>query len=140
MDNLDLQTILHAFEHYPASELELSCASFTIKIKRSSGGNLTHVQTTEITKAETVEHRKAQDTSIITSPIVGTFYLTPAPDAPPYVQVGDAVDSGSVICTIEAMKMMNQLEAEYPCEIVRVLAGQGSMVEFGQPLFEVKRR
>ena len=140
MDNLDLQTILNAFEHYPASELEFSCASFTIKIKRNTGESHPNVQPSARENIETKEQMKNHDTTVISSPIVGTFYLTPAPDAPPYVQVGDTIDTGSVICTIEAMKMMNQLEAEFPCEIVRVLAGQGSMVEFGQPLFEVKRR
>ena len=76
----------------------------------------------------------------ITSPIVGTFYLTPAPDAPAYVQVGDLVEEGGIICTIEAMKMMNQLQTDFPCEIVSVLAKPEEMVEFGQPLFTVRRR
>jgi len=76
---------------------------------------------------------------VITSPIVGTFYLTPAPDAPPYVRVGNRVETGSVLCTIEAMKLMNQLEADFACEIVEILAKPEQMVEFGQPLFKVKR-
>jgi acetyl-CoA carboxylase biotin carboxyl carrier protein len=83
---------------------------------------------------------KTDNVVVIKSPIVGTFYQTPSPDSPPYVEVGDTVEKGKVICTIEAMKMMNQLETDFPCEIVSVLAPQGELVEFGQPLFEVRRK
>jgi acetyl-CoA carboxylase biotin carboxyl carrier protein len=79
------------------------------------------------------------DTEIITSPIVGTFYRSPAPDAPAYVDEGSKVVAGDSICIIEAMKIMNKLEADFSCEIVKILAESGQMVEYGAPLFEVKR-
>ena len=79
------------------------------------------------------------DTEIITSPIVGTFYRSPAPDAPAYVDEGSRVEAGDSICIIEAMKIMNKLEADFSCEIVRIMAENGQMVEYGAPLFEVKR-
>jgi acetyl-CoA carboxylase biotin carboxyl carrier protein len=82
---------------------------------------------------------KVENTEIITSPIVGTFYRSPAPDAPAFVEVGGTVAAGDSICIIEAMKIMNKLEAEFPCEIVKILAESGQMVEYGAPLFEVKR-
>jgi acetyl-CoA carboxylase biotin carboxyl carrier protein len=75
----------------------------------------------------------------ITSPIVGTFYAAPAPDAPPFVKAGDRVKTGDALCILEAMKMMNRLEAEFDCEIVNIKAKSGELVEFGQALFEVKR-
>jgi acetyl-CoA carboxylase biotin carboxyl carrier protein len=75
----------------------------------------------------------------ITSPIVGTFYGAPGPDAPPFVKPGSKVKSGDSLCILEAMKMMNHLEAEFDCEIVSVLAANGDLVEYGQALFEVKR-
>ena len=75
---------------------------------------------------------------IIKSPIVATFYRTPSPDAPPYVEVGSRVRVGEPLCTLEAMKLMNQLEAEWECEVVAVLAEHATLVEFGQPLFEVR--
>jgi acetyl-CoA carboxylase biotin carboxyl carrier protein len=75
----------------------------------------------------------------ITSPIVATFYTSPEPDAPPFVTVGSKVKSGDTLCILEAMKMMNKLEAEFSCEILAVKAKSGDMVEYGQPLFEVKR-
>ena len=79
------------------------------------------------------------DTEIITAPIVGTFYRSPAPDAPAFVEEGSTVAAGDSICIIEAMKIMNKLEADFSCEIVKILAESGQMVEYGAPLFEVKR-
>jgi acetyl-CoA carboxylase biotin carboxyl carrier protein len=75
----------------------------------------------------------------ILSPIVGTFYRSPAPDAPPFVERGSKVQKGQTLCILEAMKLMNQLEAEFDCEIVSVLVENGKMVEYGTPLFEVRR-
>ncbi len=83
---------------------------------------------------------KSADTEIITAPIVGTFYRSPAPDAPSFVEEGSSVKSGESICIIEAMKIMNKLEAEFSCEIVKILAENGQMVEYGAPLVEVKRK
>jgi len=82
----------------------------------------------------------ASESEIISSPMVGTFYRSPAPDAPPYVDKGSMVNSGDAICIIEAMKIMNKLEADFSCEIVKIMAENGAMVEYGSPLFEVKRR
>ena len=75
----------------------------------------------------------------ITAPIVGTFYRTPSPDAPAFVDEGSEVDEGDTLCIIEAMKVMNELEAEFPCRIHRVLVENQQMVEYGTPLFEVER-
>jgi acetyl-CoA carboxylase biotin carboxyl carrier protein len=75
----------------------------------------------------------------ITSPIVATFYAAPGPDTPPFVTVGKKVKAGETLCILEAMKMMNHLEAEFDCEILAVKAGSGDLVEYGQVLFEVKR-
>jgi len=75
----------------------------------------------------------------IDSPLVGTFYSAPSPDAPPFVKPGSRVKAGDKLCILEAMKMMNNLEAEFDCEVVSVLASNGQLIEFGQPLFEIKR-
>jgi len=74
----------------------------------------------------------------IVSPMVGTFYRSPSPDAAPFVNVGDRVSDKSVVCILEAMKLMNPLEAEVKGEIVDILVENGQLVEFGQPLFLVK--
>ena len=74
----------------------------------------------------------------IKSPIVGTFYRSPSPDAPPYVDVGKTVKKGQPLCILEAMKMMNTLEAEFDCVVEKVLVSNGDLVEFDQPLFMVR--
>lgn len=74
----------------------------------------------------------------IVSPMVGTFYRSPSPDAPPFVHTGDRVSEKTVVCILEAMKLMNPLEAEVKGEIVEILVENGQLVEFGQPLFLVK--
>lgn len=74
----------------------------------------------------------------ITSPMVGTFYRAPSPDAASFVNVGDRVTEKTVVCILEAMKLMNPLEAEVKGQIVEILVENGQLVEFGQPLFLVK--
>ncbi|MEW6072314.1 MAG: acetyl-CoA carboxylase biotin carboxyl carrier protein [Planctomycetota bacterium] len=73
------------------------------------------------------------------SPMVGTFYRAPAPDADPYVDVGSRIDEDTVLCIVEAMKVMNEIKAEMRGEIVDVLVENGEPVEFGQPLFHIKK-
>ena len=75
---------------------------------------------------------------IVKSPIVGTFYAAPAPDADAFVSVGDRVETGKVLCIVEAMKLMNEIESDASGEIVAVLAKPGQPVEYGQPLFAIK--
>ena len=75
----------------------------------------------------------------ITSPIVATYYSAPGPDAPPFVKPGSRIKTGETLCILEAMKMMNHLEAEFNCEITEIHAVNGDMIEYGQDLFTVKR-
>ncbi|ALF11479.1 acetyl-CoA carboxylase biotin carboxyl carrier protein [Parageobacillus thermoglucosidasius] len=84
------------------------------------------------------EVKNTENLHKITSPMVGTFYAAPSPDAPPYVKVGDKVKTDTVVCIIEAMKLFNEIEAEVNGEIVEVLVENGQLVEYGQPLFLVK--
>jgi acetyl-CoA carboxylase biotin carboxyl carrier protein len=76
----------------------------------------------------------------ICSPMIGTFYRRPSPDKPPFVNVGDEVKQGQVICVIEAMKLFNEIEAEFNCKIVKVLVDDASPVEYNQPLFLVEKK
>jgi acetyl-CoA carboxylase biotin carboxyl carrier protein len=75
---------------------------------------------------------------IIHSPIVGTFYRAPAPDADSYIQVGDLVSPGSVLCIVEAMKLMNEIESDVSGKVIKILAENGKPVEFNQPLFLIQ--
>lgn len=74
----------------------------------------------------------------VTSPMVGTFYRSPSPDEPPFIEVGDTIRRGQTICIIEAMKLMNELEAEVNGEVVEILVENGKPIEFGQPLMRVR--
>ena len=74
----------------------------------------------------------------IKSPIVGTFYRAPAPDADPYVQIGDTISVGSVLCIVEAMKLMNEIESDIEGKIIKILAENGKPVEYNQPLFLIQ--
>lgn len=80
----------------------------------------------------------AADEHIIKSPIVGTFYAGPSPEAGPFVHVGDHVDAGQTVCIIEAMKLMNEIEADIAGEVMRVLVENAQPVEYGEPLFALR--
>ena len=75
----------------------------------------------------------------ITSPMVGTFYRSPSPESPPFVETGDNVEPGKVVCVIEAMKLFNEIEAETRGKVVKILVGNGQAVEYGQKLMLVKK-
>ena len=75
---------------------------------------------------------------IVKSPIVGTFYSSPSPGAAPFVSTGDRIEKGQVICIVEAMKLMNEIEADATGELVKCLVANGQPVEFGQPLFSIR--
>ena len=77
--------------------------------------------------------------SYISSPIVGTFYSSPSPEAKPFIGVGDRVKAGQTVCILEAMKLMTEIKAEFECEIETVLVSSGQKVEYGQPLFKVNK-
>ena len=81
-----------------------------------------------------------EDLFMAKSPIVGTFYESPSPGAPPFFKVGDTVETGQVLCIIEAMKLMNEIEAEVSGEIVKRFVNNGQPVEYGQPLFAIRPR
>lgn len=79
-----------------------------------------------------------EDLHMVKSPIVGTFYESPAPGAPPFVKPGDMVQAGQVLCIIEAMKLMNEIEADVSGEMVKRLVNNNQAVEYGQPLFSIR--
>src|ERR1700754_2852344 len=76
----------------------------------------------------------------VKSPIVGTFYESPSPGAPPFVKVGDQVEVGQVLCIVEAMKLMNEIESDVAGEVVKRIGSRGQPVEYGQPLFAIRPR
>ncbi|MDP9268357.1 MAG: acetyl-CoA carboxylase biotin carboxyl carrier protein [Acidobacteriota bacterium] len=81
-----------------------------------------------------------EDLNLVKSPIVGTYYESPSPGSPPFVKVGDTVEAGQVLCIIEAMKLMNEIESDVAGEVVKKLAANGQPVEYGQPLFAIRQK
>ncbi|MBZ5510680.1 MAG: acetyl-CoA carboxylase biotin carboxyl carrier protein [Acidobacteriia bacterium] len=90
--------------------------------------------------AGTVESEEEAGLHVIRSPIVGTFYEAPSPGAPPFVKVGDNVGVGQVLCIIEAMKLMNEIESDYAGELVKTYVTNAQPVEYGQPLFAIRTK
>lgn len=102
--------------------------------------SVTSVAETALSQTDSDEKTETDDgLHQITSPIVGTFYRTPAPDKPPYVKEGDFVSADTVVCIVEAMKLMNEIQAEVSGEIVKIYVENAQPVEYGQPLFGIKK-
>lgn len=101
------------------------------------------IQNTSIIKNDTIENQIKEDTTekkgnIIKSPMVGTFYLKPSPTAEPYIEIGKEVKKGDVLCIIEAMKLMNEIESEYTGKVIEILVKDGEAVEYGTPLLRIE--
>ena len=84
------------------------------------------------------ENKEEENYKVIKSPMVGTFYASSSPDKDPYVKVGDKIAKGQVVCIVEAMKLMNEIESEFDGEIVEICVKNEDVVEYGTPLFKVK--
>lgn len=97
-----------------------------------------HKEESKPVEKKPVDESSEANLHTVRSPIVGTFYRAPAPDADPYVQVGDVVSVGTVLCIVEAMKLMNEIESDINGKIVKILVENGKPVEYNQPLFLIQ--
>ena len=149
MNIKEIKEMIQLMNENSLSELELEKDGLKIRLKKSASGAIepsiiqearTPAQAAQIVReaAEAKEASKAAAQALrvnIKSPMVGTFYASPAPDAPPFVQAGQQVEVGQVVCIIEAMKLMNEIKSEVRGKVSQVLINNGDPVEFGQPLF-----
>lgn len=145
MDLKELKSLLRLMEGNDVEELELEEGGRRIRIRRRSGpaplpslappAAPLVVGAAATVSPQTVAAPEAAGLIPVTSPMVGTFYRAPAPGAEPYVKEGDLVQKGTVLCIIEAMKLMNEIEAEVRGRIARILVENGQPVEYGQSLF-----
>jgi len=145
----DIRKILKLLKGTDITELSFEKDGARIRIKRGKGSVVREVKEEMEPSSPMLLSRKAdvpvaepeaQGLFTVTSPIVGTFYRSPSPDAPPFADVGTEVKKGQVLCIIEAMKLMNEIESEVEGTIVRVLVDNGQPVEYGEPLFLVNPR
>ena len=140
----ELKKLLEIFDNSKATILEFENEKVRIYLDKSATTTqqVVETKTPEVsvkTENKQVEKEKKVEGELIKSPMVGTFYQAPSPDSPPYVRVGDKVKKGDTLCILEAMKIMNEIEAEFDCEILEILVEDGQPVEFDTPLFRVKR-
>ncbi|NBX41445.1 MAG: acetyl-CoA carboxylase biotin carboxyl carrier protein [Gammaproteobacteria bacterium] len=147
MDIRKVKKLIELLEESGIAELEIREGEEAVRISRMpTGAVAAQVQTYVAPPAPQsapapaapapAEAVKSSD-HVVQAPMVGTFYSAPAPGAKPFVQIGDEVKVGQVLCIIEAMKMMNQIESERAGRITSVLVQNGDPVEFGQPLFSI---
>ncbi len=151
MEQKDLKDLIKTFDKSSISKLVLKDKDFYIKLEKKAVAvqESYELQTPpvkiEAAKPKQIEAKpqeeKPQSANITTinSPMVGTFYRAPSPDAAPFVNVGDTVKKGQTIAIIEAMKIMNELEAEFDCKILEILVENGQPVEYDMPLFKVEK-
>jgi len=144
MDLKEIKALLRLMEGADLEELEVAEGDRRIRVRRRSGvssmptvsGGPRHGGTP--LPAATGVAPEATGLAPIESPMVGTFYRAPAPGADPYVKEGDLIQKGTVVCIVEAMKLMNEIESEVSGRLVKVVAENGKPVEFGQALFLVE--
>ncbi|WP_141264956.1 acetyl-CoA carboxylase biotin carboxyl carrier protein [Moorella sp. E308F] len=148
MDLKDITQLIKALEETGITELNLESEGVKIMIRRGSdrGGSTGPAPVVQVTPNDEPRARvdippvqPAEDIIEVRAPMVGTFYRAPAPDAPPFVEVGTRVKPGQTLCIIEAMKLMNELTAETAGQVVKILAENGQPVEYGQVLFHLKK-
>lgn len=139
-----IQPLIDLLKQNNLAELELERRGFRIRLRRESASPSMPAHRSEggLSRAEGSSENLTVSVSgdttglvTITSPIVGTFYRSPSPDADPYVEEGDFVKKGQVLCIVEAMKLMNEIESEVDGRVVKILAESTKPVEYGQPLF-----
>ncbi len=145
MDFEQIKKIIKIAEESDVSGLSVEKDGFKVEVKRDKGQfHAVHVapQHQVAHKVEVPAAKKADEDEgllAITSPMVGTFYRSPSPDSPAYVEVGAQVEKGKVVCIIEAMKLFNEIESEVSGKIVKILVENGKSVEFGQKLMLIKK-
>lgn len=150
LDLTELRELLTALNQTDISELTLKADDFELTVRRGARLEMAPIAAAPVpqptiapppepAKPETPSAAPIVDRKLVevVSPIVGTFYRSPSPDEPPFVDMGSRIQKGQVVCIIEAMKVMNEIEAEVSGEIVEILVQNGQPVEYGQPLMRV---
>ncbi len=137
-----IKKIIAILEESNLKKLHLRDGDFEISIEKHDSKRPPHEHKRESRVEKRVEEKtnqeRVEDGDYITSPIVGTFYPSPAPDKPSFVKVGDVVDENTVVCIIEAMKVMNEVKANKKGKIVEIIQQNASPVEFGTNLFRIE--
>ncbi len=145
MDIKDIKNIYKFLKETDIVEFELEGSDGKVRIKRGNAARMDMPAPVimekeapkEAKKEEPVE-KKPENVKIITSPMVGTFYRSPSPEAKSFIELGSIIKTGQTMCIIEAMKLMNEVESEYNGKVISVLVENGQPVEYGEPLFHIE--
>jgi len=149
MDIRKIKKLIELLEESGIAEIEIKEGEESVRISRMPVGAVAQfapqapaavapAAAVPAPVAETAAPKPKSNEHVITAPMVGTFYASPSPGAKAFVEIGDEIKVGQVLCIIEAMKMMNQIEADKSGRIASIMARNGDPVEFGQPLFVVE--
>jgi acetyl-CoA carboxylase biotin carboxyl carrier protein len=149
IDLKQLEGLLKVLEERDISEFEFEDEKARLHLKRGQAVLVSHaahppphaltIPSATSSATDAAAAAKQEGGVFVTSPFVGTFYRSPSPEAPPFVDVGSAIKPGQPLCIVEAMKLMNEIEAEFAGVVLECLVETGSPVEFGQKLFRVKK-
>ena len=142
MNIAEVKELLELLEEHSFDEFEYEDEKERIALRRhtAQAAEGVPVQAAPVLKVSEEPAAEEEDEfEFILSPMVGTFYNSPSPDSPTYVKVGDTVKSGDIVCIVEAMKMMNEIECPFDSEIISVIVSNEQKVEYGQPLFKIKK-
>ena len=137
MDLERIETLVEIIEKSTLKEITVEEGNLKINLKRENNTEIQNVTKNIDKKPEVLE--EPDEESFITSPIVGTFYSAASPETPAFVRVGDIAKKGQPVCIVEAMKLMNEINCDFDCQIEAVLVSNEQKVEYGQPLFRVKK-
>mgnify|MGYP001389991107 CR=1 FL=1 len=149
MDLSELKGIINLMQKSDLTELEIELQDLKLRMARPGAGRTYSETPMQPAQAQSVPPplpstatKAPKDeigVEVFNSPMVGTFYRKPSPDDAAFVQVGDHVKKGDALCIIEAMKVMNEIQADFAGEIINILEEDGSSVEYGQPLFKIRK-
>lgn len=134
----EIQALIKTLDNSSIEKFEYECDEYRLSLKKGASVVAAKATQPEPVVEEAADDAEEKELIEITAPMVGTFYSAAEPGAEPFVKVGSQIDADSVICILEAMKLFTEVEADVSGEIVEILAKDGELVEFGQPLFSVK--
>jgi len=134
-----LKKLIQTVKDEDISGLAIEEKGVKYEVRREKGHTISPAPPAPASAPAREETKEEDGLVAIISPMVGTFYRAPSPEAPPFVETGDEIEPGKVVCIIEAMKLFNEIESEVKGKIVKILAENGKPVEYGQKLFLVKK-
>ena len=140
----EIQDLVEILNEQRLIEIEVHRGDVRIRVRRESGAAANVQASSSAESGQTSQpasdsaDRDSSRLLTVTSPVVGTFYRSSSPDVEPYVEEGDLVSRGQVLCIVEAMKLMNEIESEVDGRVVKILVGNEAGVEYGQPLFVIE--